>query len=232
MEKIRKFYGGLSRQRRTILWICLAVVFISIVRLAVWQSRKGGLPGSKSYIKKLASDSPEEKKFAIYEVGRREMKPALPALEEILTEDSSDEMKRAACWSIGKIDLNRLLSLLGSSPKEVKYIIMETLMKLDRNNVSVLMDIFSSEEEDVKLKILDYAAGSAAGEAVYGRIMGIAEDKRESLKVRTAALETAVKHASGADMESRLWNIYYNDSDEEMKQFSHALIKELKEKKR
>ncbi len=232
MEKIKKFYGGLSKQKKTIVWVCLAVVLLSIVRIAVWQATKGGLPGPKSYVKKLADGSPEEKKFAIYEVGRREMKPALPALEKILREDSSEDMKRAACWSIGKIDINRLVSLLSGSPREVKYIIMETLMKLDMKNVSVLMGIFPSEEEDVKLVILDYAAGSEAGESLYGEIMGIAGNKQESLTVRKAALETAVKHSSGADMESRLWNIYYNDTEDGMKQFARELLKKLEEKKR
>jgi len=231
MEKIRKFYGELSKQKKTIGWICLAVFFISVIRLAVWQAGKGGLPGPKSYIKKLASKSPEEKKFAMYEVGRREMKTALPALEKILTEDPSEDMKRAACWSIGKIDINRLTSLLGGSQKEVKYIIMESLIKLDKGNVSILMDRFSSEDEESKLKILAYA-DAAGDEAAAGRMMEIAEDKQEYPAVRKAALETAIKNSSGTDIESRLWNIYYNDPNDEMKQFAREMLKKLEEKKR
>jgi len=230
MEKIRTFYRGLSRQRRIVFWVCLFVVFSSIVRVSVWQVRKGSHPGSREYVRKLASQNPNEKKFAIYEVGRRGLKSAIPSLEKIIKEDSSPEMKRAAAWGIGKIDRDKLVSLLDSAQKEVKHIIMETLMKLDRGNVSVLMDRFSSEEEGVKLEILAFA-DSSGREDIPARMVEIGEDTGETLKVRMAALEVAARHMAVTDIESRLWNLYYNDKNEEMKKFSYDLIKRLKEKK-
>jgi len=227
MEKIRTFYRGLSRQRRIVFWVCLFAVFFSIVRISVWQVRKGSHPGPRQYVKKLASSNPEEKKFAIYEVGRRGLKSAIPYLEKIVREDPSPEMKRAACWSMGKIDRDKLISLLDGTPKEVKYTVMEALIKLDKGNVSILMDRFSSEEEDAKLVILAYA-DLHGGETIPARVMETGEDTDEILKVRMAALEIAAKHAAGTDIESRLWNLYYNDKDEEIKKFSYVLIKQLK----
>ncbi|MCX8082924.1 MAG: HEAT repeat domain-containing protein [bacterium] len=229
MEKIKRFYNGLSKKRKIVFWVCIGVFTISVIRLSVWYATKGTTTSPKLYIKNLYSQDPEERKFAIYEVGRRGLKQAIPELEKILKEDPSPDIKRASAWSIGRIDKETLISLLDSTEKDTKDIVMEALLKMDRNNIHLLLERLPKEDEKTKFKILDLAEKSKDRE-VYLKLLKTGEEKEEIISVRKEALQIAVQNLSFNDIESTLWNIYYNDPEKEMKEFAYSLIKGLKEK--
>ncbi|MCM8762353.1 MAG: HEAT repeat domain-containing protein [Candidatus Omnitrophica bacterium] len=229
-EKIKRFYNGLSKKRKVIFWTCIGIFSLSIIRISVWYATKGVSTSSRYYLKKLYSQNPEEKKFAIYEVGRMGLNQSIPELEKILRQEVSPDIKRAACWSIGRIDKEKLVALLDTTEKETKEIVMEALLKLDRNNISILLDRFSTEDEETKFKIIAWAEKSKDRD-VYLELLKIGEMKEETISVRKHSLEIATKNLRFIDTESTLWNIYYNDPEKEMKEFAHTLIKELKEKK-
>ncbi|HOL21483.1 MAG TPA: HEAT repeat domain-containing protein [bacterium] len=231
MEKIKKFYKGLSKQRKIVFWVCICIVSLSIIRIVVWQATKGVSTSPRQYLKKLYSQDPDEKKFAIYELGRRGLKQALPELEKILKEDSSPDIKRAAAWSIGKIDKEKLVLLLDSTENETKDIVMEALLKLGRDNISILLKRFQSEDLATKFKILAYAEKTNDRD-IYGEILKIGEDRQETIPVRKQALQIAAKNIPFSELEGTLWNLYYNDTEKEIKEFSYTLIKALKDKKK
>ncbi|MCM8829516.1 MAG: HEAT repeat domain-containing protein [Candidatus Omnitrophica bacterium] len=230
MEKIKRFYSGLSKKMKVIFWTCIGVFCLSIIRISVWYATKGVSTGPRYYLKKLYSQDPEEKKFAIYEVGRIGLKQSLPELEKILRQEVSSDIKRAACWSIGRIDKEKLVSLLDSTEKDTKDIVMEALLKLDRKNISILLDRFSTEDEETKFKLIAWAE-KLKDRDVYLKLLKIGEQKEELLTVRKHSLDIATKNLPFTETESILWNIYYNDPEKEMKEFAHRLIKQLKEKK-
>lgn len=230
IKKIKRFYEGLSKKRKIIFWVCIGVLFISIVRISIWQATKGVSTSPRQYIKNLYSDNPEEKKVAIYEVGRMSLKRAIPDLEKILIGDEPPDVKRTAAWSIGRIEIEKLISLLDSTKGDTKEIVMETLLKLDRKNIHLLLDRFTSEDEETKLKILKFAEKSKDRD-IYLKLLKMGEQKEEKISIRKQALQIAVQNLSFADTESTLWNIYYNDPEKEMKEFSYGLIKGAKEKK-
>lgn len=230
MERIKKFYKGLSKKRKIIFWVSIGLFFISIIRISVWYATKGASTRPSFYIKNLSSQNPVERKFAIYEVGRRQLKQTLPALEKILKEDISPDIKRAAAWSIGRIDREKLVSLLDSTEKETKDIVMEALLKLDKNNINIFLERFSIEDTDIKFKILAIAEKSKE-KTVYNEILRIGKNKDEPVPVRKQALQIAAKNLPFSEIESTFWDIYYNDTEKEMKEFAYTLIKGLKEKK-
>jgi len=231
MDKLKKFYNGLSKQRKIVFWVCIGIFVISVTRISVWYATKGSSPRPGYYIKKLSSEDPSEKKFAIYEVGRSGLKQALPELEKILKEDTAPDIKRAAAWSIGNVDKEKMISLLGTTEKETKDIVMEALLKLDRNNIYILLKRFPSEDVATKYKILSWAEKSK-DRGVYNEILKIGKEKTESPVIRKEALQIAAKNIPFSELESTLWNLYYNDTEKEMREFSYTLIKELKDKKK
>jgi len=231
MEKVKRFYRGLSPKRKMVFWVCIGIVSLSIIRIAVWQATKGVSTSPKQSLKKLYSQDPSEKKFAIYELGRTGIKQSLPELEKILREDSAPDIKRAAAWSIGKIDKEKLVSLLDSTEKETKDIVMEALLKLDRNNIYTILKRFPAEDNETKVKILTYAE-KLKDRNVYKEVLKIGEAKEETIPVRKEALQIAAKNLPFPDIESTLWNLYYNDPEKEIKEFSYTLIKELQKEKK
>lgn len=226
MGYLKEFYGSLSSRRKIVLWVSLFFVVFSILRIAVWVG-KGGVPGPREFVKKLASDSAEEKKFAIYEVGRLGMKSAVPQLVKIIKEDARPDIRIAAATSLGKIDRERLIALLDDTQKDVKQTVMETLVKLDRNNVSYLMERFSGEDTETKMLILSYV-GLVTDAAYRDKLLPVGENTQENKAVRMKALRMTGKYPMDEGTESRLWNLYYNDADREIKKLAYALIKEGK----
>ena len=226
MMDIKEFYKGLPNRKKVILWVCLFFVLFSIIRITVWVS-KGGVPGPRQFTKKLASESVEEKKFAIYEVGRLGIKSAVPMLIKIIKEDTRIDIKRAAATSLGKIDKEQLLALLDGTPKDVKYIVMETLIKLDRGNISYLIERFEKEDTETKMLILSYV-DRVTDPAFKDKMLSISEDTQEDTNIRMEALRIVGKYQLDPATESRLWNLYYNDPEDRIKSLAYTLIKEGK----
>jgi len=223
MNSLKGFYSRLSDKKKIVLWVSLFFVLFSIVRIIVWQAG-GGTPGPREYIKKLASDSPEVKKFAIYEVGRRGLQTAVTPLIKIVREDPDPEVKRAAAASLGKIDIEQLAALLGETQKNVKSTVMETLIKIDKANISYILERFPEENTEIKIEMLSYIDKISGTE--YGdTLLRIAEDTKEDVQVRVKALQMLGKYDIDAETESRLWNLYYNDPEANIKEIADSLIK-------
>jgi hypothetical protein len=228
MNSLKEFYNRLSAKKKIVLWVSLFFILFSIVRIIVWQAG-GGTPGPRDYVKKLASDSPEVKKFAIYEVGRLKLDSAVSPLIKILKEDADPSMKRAAATSLGKINIEQLVALLCETDKNIKYTVMEILIRLDRTNVSYLMERFPEEDTETKIEMLSYV-DSTSGIENKDTLLGITEDTKEDVQVRATALQMLGKYDIDADTESRLWNLYYNDPEDRIKEIAYRLVKGEEEK--
>jgi len=223
MNPLKEFYNKLSDKKKIVLWVSLFFVLFSIIRIIVWQAG-GGTPGPREYVKKLASDSPEVKKFAIYEVGRRGLQTAVTPLIKIVREDPDPEVKRAAAASLGKIDIEQLAALLGETQKSVKYTVMETLIKLDKANISYILERFPEEDTETKIEMLSYIDSISSTEN-KNTLLRITEDAKEDVQIRVTALQMLGKYDIDADTESRLWNLYYNAPEEKIKETADSLIK-------
>ncbi len=229
MEHLREFYANLSDRKKIVLWVSVFFVLFSVIRITVWQTTKGGVPGPKYFAKKLASDSPEEKKFAIYEVGRLGMKSAVPSLATIIKENSDPEIKRAAAASLGKIDSDRLIALLDETKGNEKHAVMETLIKLDRKNMYLLLERFPAEDSETKKTILSFA-DYLSDPGHSDKILEMAENTSEDVSVRKELLGMMAGRQIDSRMETRLWNLYYHDPEDEIKKLAYTLIKEARKK--
>ena len=174
-------------------------------------------------MQQLQSSDKQEKKYAAYALGSTGVREALPALEEILKGDSDEEMKRVAAWSIGTLDAGKLVSLLELQQKDAKHIVMETLMKLDmEKNIGFLVKRLPHEDTDTKHRILSYM--ESAGPAPYREeLVRLAEKAGEDKSLREKSLGM-LKTAGIEGFENRLWNIYYNDPDEEIKKKVYDIL--------
>jgi len=226
MEKIKIFYQGLTQKQKITFWIAIGIIVLSFFRVVIWKSSRRNIPKPGKYIKQMKSTNEDEKLSAIYGAGVARMKKSVSVLEEILKKDPDIKTKRVAAWSLGKIDKNKLVEFTESQNKEVKSVAIETLMKLDKNNISYLLEKFSSQDTRTQFKILSYIQ-SFQDKKYEEDMMGIAENSDEQVAIRKRCLEI-LGDIGTLEIESRLWNLYYNDEEEEIKSLAEKTIQRLK----
>jgi HEAT repeat protein len=221
-EKILEYLKKVEEYKVVFIWVCALIIVLSILRFSLWATRKNRSQSTKGYIKQLSSKNVEEKKESLYSLGQKNVKQSIPYIEKVLEEDTDVGVKRVAAWSLGSIDKDKLISFLDSKDKDVKDVVMETLIKLDKENVRYMLKKFSSEDVSTKRKILSYV--SSADTATYvEELMSIVEKKDELPEIRRESLNM-IKLGDIQKIEDRLWNLYYNDEDEEVKRISYEII--------
>lgn len=221
--KIKDIWENTEGRKRIFIVACTAIILLSLIRFSVWFARKHRSSGPSVYLKQLESKNTEEKKYAIYTLGQTGVVSAIPELEKILKEDPNLDIKRVAAWSLGTLDKNKLLALVDCPDKDVKYIVMETLMKMDKGNIEYLVKKFSEQDEDIKQKILSYIE-YAAPHSYQEQLIEIAEKTQEPLGIRKKSLEM-LKTRDIQEIENRLWNLYYNDPNDEIKKTVYETIR-------
>ncbi|MCM8785151.1 MAG: hypothetical protein NC827_07905 [Candidatus Omnitrophica bacterium] len=226
MSKIVEFYRNLNKKKRITFWVCVGIIFLTIVRVSVWSARKDKTPTTKTFIKQLKSQNKNEKIYGIYNVGNLKIKEALPELEELYQKESDEEIKRVCAWSIGQIDFNKLLTYLDSSDKKTKEITFETILKIDKKNINYLIDRFDKEDIETKFKILDYISSSE----YQDKLLKIVENEKEEIPVRKKAIDILKEKAKFEDVETYLWALYYREQNDEMKNYVYHVINEMKKR--
>jgi hypothetical protein len=231
MEKIREFFAKAESHRKSFV-IVIAVIgillVVSLARLGFWATRRSRTSSPRAYMGKLESKNKEEKKYAIYTLGQTGVKSAIPEIEKIINGNDEEDVKRVAAWSLGTLDREKLAALLGSTRKDVKLIAMETLMKMEKTNLHYLVDRFGEEDKETKHLILGYIDRYGPG-TLQEKLMDIAEEESEDAGIRKRCLEMLRSRDIG-EMENRLYNLYYNDPDEEIKKTAYDTIQAGKDK--
>lgn len=223
MKKIIEFYKGLNQKRKIVFWVAVSIIFLSIVRVSVWASKRNKTPTAKKYIKHIRSEDKNEKIYGIYTVGNLKIKEVLPDIEEIFQKDQNEEIRRVCAWSIGQIDFNKLLTYLDSSDKTIKNITLETILKIDKKNIDYLIERFDKEDTETKIKILSYMKSPE----YQDKLMKIVENENEDINVRKSALEIVKNIGKPEEIETSLWALYYNEKNDEMKNYIYQVIKEI-----
>lgn len=223
MKKIIEFYKGLNQKRKIVFWVAISIIFLSILRVSVWASKRNKTPTAKKYIKHIKSKDKNEKIYGIYTVGNLKIKEVLPDIEEIFQKDQNEEIKRVCAWSIGQIDFNKLLTYLNSSDKTIKNITFETILKIDKKNIDYLIERFDKEDTETKIKILSYMKSPE----YQDKLMKIVENENEDINVRKSALDIVKNIGKLEEIETSLWALYYNEKNDEMKNYIYQVIKEI-----
>lgn len=225
ISKFRRFYQKIEENKKIAVWILAVIIALSLFRFCLWTTRKTRTAGPKAYMRQLNSGNAEEKKQAIYTLGKTGIKSAIPEIEQILKGDPDDGVKRVAAWSLGVLDIDRLAALLGTPQKNTKYIVMEALMKLDdKNNMAYLVQRFPEEDTEIKRKILSYI-DSVYPASYQKELVKIAENSAEDKSLRLKSLEM-LKKRDVRDFENRLWNLYYNDEDEDIRNKAYEILQD------
>jgi HEAT repeat protein len=228
MKKFKHFYNSLNKKQRISFWIAVAVILISLFRIFIVATTSSGNrnPTLQRYLKQINSRDPQQRADGVFMAGQYRIKDALPALEKILTSDKDEKIRRTAAWSIGKIDLQTLARYLDSQDSEVKSIVTETLLRMDKNNVSYLLERFNKEDEPTKTKIIEYV--EASGNTSFNeKLMSIGENTDEAIAIRLKALETLGRTGT-LDLEGRLNNLYYNDPAPEISKQAKTTLDAIK----
>jgi hypothetical protein len=223
MRKVIDFYKSLNKQNKIIFWVCVGIVFLTILRVSIWSAKKGKTPTTKTFIKQIRSQNKNEKKYGIYNAGVLKLKEALPEIEDIFQKEDDEEIKRVCAWSIGQIDFNKLLTYLDSSDKKIKEITFETLLKIDKKNI---IGRFDKEDTDTKFRILDYMNSPDYQE----KLLKIVENDKEEVPIRKKALEILKEKGTPEEIETSLWALYYNEQNDEMKNYVYQIIKEIQKR--
>jgi len=223
MEKIVQFYRSLNKRKKITLWVCIGIIFLTILRVSVWSAKKGEIPTAKTFIKQIKSQNRDEKIKGIYGAGLLKLKDALPQIEYIFQKENDEVIKRVCAWSIGQIDFNKLLSYLDSSDRKIKEITFDTLIKIDKKNVDYLIDRFDKEDKETKLKILSYMKSID----YQDKLLKIVENSQEDIEIRKEALNILKEKGKFEEIETQLWALYYNEQNEEMKNYVYQIIREM-----
>ncbi|MCM8804160.1 MAG: hypothetical protein NC833_02765 [Candidatus Omnitrophica bacterium] len=226
MKRIIEFYKGLNQKRKVIFWVAVGIICLSILRVSIWSAKRNKTPTAKKYIKHIKSQDENEKIYGIYTVGNLKIKEILPEIEEIFQKDQNEQVKRVCAWSIGQIDFNKLLTYLDSSDKKIKDITFETILKIDKKNVDYLIERFDKEDIETKLKILSYMKSPE----YQDKLMKIIENENEDINVRKSALEIVKNVCKWEEIETSLWALYYNEKNDEMKNYVYQVINEMRKR--
>ncbi len=232
MNKIIAFYKGLSQKNRIVFWVCVAIIILSLfaVGRTIYRATVSKNPTIENYMKQIRSKDPAQRETGVYTVGLYRVKEMADTLEKIIKEDPEPKIKRVAAWSLGRIDINKLAKLLDSQNKDTKDIAMDALIKLDRNNVSYLMDRFGNEDIETKKKIIGIVDSLKKPE-FNDKLMEIAENQQENDEIRLLALDV-IKNTGTMDLEGRLNAIFYNDPDMQMKEAAKQTLDFIKNKEK
>lgn len=226
MDKIIVFYKNLNKQKRITFWICIGIIFLTILRVSIWSAKKDKTPTTKTFIKQIKSQNKNEKIYGIYNVGNLKIKDALPEVEDVFQKENDEEIKRVCAWSIGQIDFNKLLTYLDSSDKKIKEITFETILKIDKKNIDYLINRFDKEDIETKFKILDYMNSPE----YQDKLLKIVENDKEEVNVRKKALDILKEKGKTEEIETPLWALYYNEQNDEMKNYVYQIIKEIQKR--
>ncbi|OQB74544.1 MAG: hypothetical protein BWX89_00486 [candidate division TA06 bacterium ADurb.Bin131] len=232
MERIKNFYRNLNKTNRIIFWITFAVILFSVFSIVktIYRTTTSKNPQVETYLKQIKSKDAEKRQVGVYMAGLYRIKEMVDTLEDVIKTDPDSKVRKVAAWSLGRIDINRLVKLLDSQDKDVKEITMETLIKLDKNNVTYLMERFKNEDTETKKKILDYVQ-KVKNPMFNDKIMEIAENTNEDVGIRTMAFNI-LKDTGTSELEGRLNSIYYNDPSSEMKELAKQTLDVIKNKEK
>ncbi|HPO52091.1 MAG TPA: HEAT repeat domain-containing protein [bacterium] len=232
MKKIKVFYRGLSQKNRIIFWVCFAVILLSLFAIGrtIYRATTSKNPTIENYMKQIRSKDPAQRETGVYTVGLYRVKEMADTLENMIHQDPEIKVKKVAAWSLGRIDINRLVKLLDSQDTDIKDIAMEALIKLDKNNVSYMMERFAKEDVETKKKILG-VIDTLKKPDFNGSLIEVAENKDENAEIRLQAL-SILKDTGTMELEGRLNNIYYNDPATEMKEAAKHTLEFIKNREK
>jgi len=220
-----EFYKGLDKKKKIIFWVAVAFIFLSILKVSLWRVKSKRIPTEKKIFKQIYLPDKKKKIEGIYAIGKLKKERYLPEIEKIFKRTTDPDIKRVSAWTIGVIDINKLKSYLDSQNNEEKRIIIETLLKIDKDNIDFLVDRFSKEDKDTKLYIMDFMEK----EKYADKLMDISENTEEEKDIREKALSLLEK-VGKSEYEPRLWNLYYNDPEEEIQKAAYKTIKAIEKR--
>jgi len=220
-----EFYKGLDKGKKIIFWVAVAFIFLSILKVSLWKVKSKKIPTEKKIFNQIYLSDKKKKIEGIYAIGKLKKERYLPEIEKIFKNTTDPDIKRVSAWTIGVIDINKLKGYLDSQNNEEKRIIIETLLKIDKNNIDFLVDRFSKENKDTKFYIMNFMEK----EKYADKLMDIAEDTDEEIVIREKALSLLEK-VGKSEYEPRLWNLYYNDPDQDIQKAANKTIEEIEKR--
>ncbi|MCX7704701.1 MAG: hypothetical protein N2115_00375 [bacterium] len=232
MKKVNQFYKGLSQKNKIIFWICVAIIVLSffVIGRTIYRATVSKNPTLENYAKQIRSKDPSQREAGVYTIGLYRVNEMVDTLENIIKQDPEIKVKRVAAWSLGRIDINRLVRFLDSQDKGIKEIAMDALIKLDKNNVSYLMERFGNEDLETKKKIIDIVDSLKKPE-FNDKLLEIAENQKEDMQIRIASLDV-LKKTGTMELEGRLNAIFYNDPEIQMKEAAKQTLEFIKNKEK
>ncbi len=116
MRKIIHFYKGLSQKNKIVFWICVAVIVLSLFAIGrtIYRASVSKNPTVEKYTKQIRSKDPSQRETGVYTIGLYRVNEMADALETMIKEDPEIKVKKVAAWSLGRIDINRLVKFLDS----------------------------------------------------------------------------------------------------------------------
>lgn len=210
--------------------MAVVVIGLSLIRVAAWRVTRDKVPSHSTYLKQLKSPDKGKKLEALYTVGVLGLKEAVPVLVETLEKEPDLQVRRVSAYSLGKIDKGRLVQCLDQESPEVKAVVIETLMTLDKQNLAVLMEKMPEQDTATRFKILAYLE-TLKTPGYENQLLDLAEKTGESMELRARCLEI-LKTIGTAEIEGRLLKISYEDPDEGIRKLAREVIKAIREVKK
>jgi HEAT repeat protein len=226
MEKIKSFFRKLNKRQRILAYVAIGLAVITFLHLFIWNITRSNLPTQRALLKQIKTGNKYEKIAAIYGLGTTNNKRLIPVFVKILMTDTEPEVKATSAWAIGNTDKNKLIELLQTDNVDVKLIVMDTLVKMGKENI----DDIVQQLDDKNLSVKTYVIGCMEKypDPKYNeKILSVAQNPSEDINIRLGCLDI-LKTTGTSSMESELSALSSNDSNEGIRNKAKEVVEEIR----
>ena len=219
-------FWSIPEKRKFAVGFLVILILIFLLALIVRSCRRPEEESPKKYLQNLTSPVPENRLDAALGLGRINAKGAVPSLEQILTSDPDERVRRAAAYSILILDREEFLNLLNSSDANIRIIGLETISREEKGKAqSYLKKGLSDPLLTVRHAALVLLA-QVPGPETTADILRLAEKTAEDSSLRIEAL-SVLSRTAGPEILERLKNLAGSGTDFTVRASAAAAAKEI-----
>jgi len=219
-------FWSIPEKRKFAVGFLVILILAFLLALIVRSCRRPEEENPKKYLQNLTSPAPENRLDAALGLGRINAKGAVPNLEQILTSDPDERVRRAAAYSILILDREKFLNLLNSSDANIRIIGLEIISRKEKEKAyPYLKKCLSDTFLTVRHAALVLLA-QVPGQEATADILRLAEKTAEDSSLRVEAL-SVLSRTAGPEILERLKNLAGSGTDFTVRTAASAAVAEI-----
>ena len=223
-------FWSIPEKRKIVVGILFVLILIFFLILIVRSCRRSEGESPKKYLQGLANPVPENRFDAVLGLGRINAKGTIPNLENILTSDPDERVRRAAAYSILVLDREKFLNLLNSPDQNIRTIGLETISRKEGEKAYPYLEKGLSDPLLTVRRTALILLAHISGSEKTAVILRLAEKTTEDSSLRVEALSVLSREA-GPEFLDRLKDLAGSGTDFTVRAAAVAAFKEVESRK-